>query len=75
MERWCASCADPEGGTGGHDPLPEKSKKYSGLSNNVPNPLKTHKAANLAFNIGQSSARNRNVIFAGVPMKARFYCY
>ena len=53
--------ADPEGGTGGPDPPPLKNHKNIGfLSNTGPDPLKIHKATKPAFNVGPSSARQRN---------------
>ena len=55
------ACADPEGGTGGPEPL-ENHKNIVFLSNTGPDPLKNHKATKPAFNVGQSSARLRNVI-------------
>ena len=46
-------------GTGGPDPL--KNHKNIGFpSNTGPDPLKNHKATKPAFNVGQSSARQRN---------------
>ena len=61
------SCADPEGGGGGwqgvQTPPPQKNYKNIGfLSDTGPDPLKNHKATKLAFNIGPSSARQRNAI-------------
>ena len=61
------SWADPEG-------PPENHKNIGILSNTVPDPLKNHKATKPAFNVGQSSACQRNAIkwrFAGGPMMAR----
>ena len=56
------TCVDPEGGTGGPDPHPpEKSQKYRYLSTG-PDPLKHHKANKPAFNVGPTSARQRNAI-------------
>ena len=49
------------GGTGGLDP-PEKSQNIGFLSNTGPDPLKNHKATMPAFNVGPSSARQRNAI-------------
>ena len=58
------TCADPEGGTGGLHPPPEKSQKYKGfLSNTGPDPLKNHKAAKPAFNVGPPLACQRNAIY------------
>ena len=54
--------ADPEVRQGVRTyPPPEKSQKGF-LSNTGPNPLKHHKAAKPAFNVGPSSARQRNAI-------------
>ena len=72
------ACADPEGGgTGGPDPpTPLKNHKNIGfLSNTGQDSLKNHKATEPAFNVGPSSARQRNAIkwrFAGGLMMARF---
>ena len=71
------ACADP-GGTGGPDPPPPsglKNHKVIGfLSNTGPDPLKYHKATNPAFNVGPSSACQRNaedgllfVVFGSSP--------
>ena len=48
------------GGTGGPDPL--KNHKHIGRfrSNSGPDPLKNYEATKLAFNVGPSSARQRN---------------
>ena len=57
------SCADPERETGGPVPPPLKNHKNIGfLSNTSPDPLKNHKATKPAFNVGSSSARQRNAI-------------
>ena len=49
------------GETAGPDPPPpEKSQKYRVFSNT--GPLKNHKATKPAFNVGLSSARQRNAI-------------
>ena len=69
------SSADPEGGTGGPDPPLKNHKNIGFLSNTGPDPLKNHKATKPAFNVGSSSAGQRNTIsmgFAGRPMMARF---
>ena len=51
------------GGTGGSGPPPLKNHKAMGfLSNTGPDPLKNHKATKPAFNVGTSSARQRNAI-------------
>ena len=53
--------ADPEGAdTGGLNP-PEKSLNIGFLSNTGPDPLKNYKSK-LEFNVGPSSARQRNAI-------------
>ena len=54
-------CADQEGGTGGPDP-PEKSQNIGFLSNTGPDHLKNQKATKPAFNVGPTSARQRNAI-------------
>ena len=53
--------ADPEGGGGGID-LPENRKNIGFLSNSGSDPLKNHEATKAAFNVGPSSARQRNAI-------------
>ena len=61
--KYSQACTDPEGGggTGGPDiPPPIKNHKNiasESLSNTGPDPLKFHKAAKQAFNVGPSSAR------------------
>ena len=51
------------GWQGGRIPL--KNKKNIGfLRNTNPDPLKNHRATKPAFNVGPSSARQRNVIWA-----------
>ena len=57
----CTAWADPEGGTGGPDPL-KNHKNIGFLTNTGPDPLKNHKATKPAFNVGPSSARQRNAI-------------
>ena len=52
-----AACADPEGGTGGLDPPPEKSQKQYWFGS-----PENNKAAKPAFNVGPSSAHQRNII-------------
>ena len=56
--------ADPEGGTGGSVPPPplENYKNIGFLCNTGPDLLLKHKATNPAFNVGPSSARQRNAI-------------
>ena len=50
-----------EVGTGGSDPL-KITKNIGFLSNTGPNPLKKYKTTKPAFNVGPSSARQRNAI-------------
>ena len=55
------SCADPERGQGVRTSF--KIHKNTGfLSNTGPDPLKNHKSTKPAFNVGSSSARQRNAI-------------
>ena len=55
--------ADPEVGTGGPDPPPMKNHKNIGFFRNTgPNPMNNLKATKSAFNVGPSSARQRNAI-------------
>ena len=61
LSAWVLPWADPEGRTGG-PPLSEKSQKLGFLSNTGPDPLKNHKATNLAFNVWPLSACHRNAI-------------
>ena len=49
------------GGRGSGSPL-ENHKNIGFLSNTCPDPLKNHKATKPAFNVGPSSARQRNAI-------------
>ena len=59
--RW--SWAGPERGQGSGPPPPMKNHKNIGfLTNAGPVPLKTHKATKPAFDVGPSSARQRNAI-------------
>ena len=55
-------CTDPEVGTGGPDPPPEKSQKYKGSLLYLSGSLANHKATKPAFNVGPSLARQRNAI-------------
>ena len=49
--------------TGGPtSPLENHKKNIGFLSNTGPDPLKNHKATRPAFNVGLSSARQRNAI-------------
>ena len=51
------------GGTGGQDPPPLENHKNIGfLSKTGPDPLKNHKTTKPAFNVGPSSAHQRNAI-------------
>ena len=55
--------ADPEGGgTGGPDPPLKNHKNIGFLCNTGLDPLKNHKATKPAFNVGPSSARQRNIV-------------
>ena len=57
------ACADPKGGPGVQPPPPLKNHKNIGsLSNSGPDPLKNYEATEPEFNIGPSSARQRNAI-------------
>ena len=79
------SCVGPEGGGGGGggaDPLPhtplENHKAIGFLSYTGADLLPNHKGTMPAFNVGPSSARQRNAIkrrCAGGPMMARFQWY
>ena len=57
---------DPEGDTGGPDPPPPPPEKshffFFAILNTGPDPLKNHKATKPAFNVGPSSASQRNAI-------------
>ena len=59
-----SSWADPEGETGRPDHL-KNHNNLMFLSNTGPDPLKIHKATKPAFNVGQSSGRQK---LAGWPM-------
>ena len=62
--------ADPEGGQGVRTPPPLKNHKNIGFSSSTgPDPFKIA-AAKPVFNVGPSSARQRNAI-AGGPMMSR----
>ena len=61
------ACADPEGGGGGgggrgSGPPLENYKNRGFLSNTGSDPLKNYRATKPAFNVGPSSARQRNAI-------------
>ena len=51
------------GGARGPDTPRENHKKIGFLSNTGPDPLKNQKATKPAFNVGPSSARQRNAIW------------
>ena len=55
------ACADSEGGGKGSG-TPSKSQNIVFPSNTGPDPLKNHKTTKTAFNVGPSSARQRNAI-------------
>ena len=63
-QRNAITCADPEGGGGGRGsgPSMKNHKNIGFLSNSGPNSLKNHSATEPAFNVGPSSARQRNVV-------------
>ena len=68
-------CGSRGGGRGRGSGIPLENHKTMGfLCNTGPDPLKTHKATQPAFNVGPSSARQRNPIykwrFAGGPVIA-----
>ena len=54
--------AGPEGGGGKGSGPPEKSQNKGFLRNTGPDSLENHKATKPAFNVGPSSARQRNAI-------------
>ena len=56
MKSTSTSCADPEGGAGGLDPL-KNHKNIGFLSNTGPDSMKNHKATKPAFKVGPPSAR------------------
>ena len=80
LSMFSSACADLEGGRGSGSPL-KYHKNIVFFSNTGSDPLKNHKATctKPAFNVGPSSARQRNAIFkrrfADGPMMACFYCY
>ena len=55
------TCADPEGVDRGPDPM-KNHKNIGFLSNTGRDPMENHKATKPAFNVGPSSARQRNAI-------------
>ena len=67
LRKWAVSlepsCADPEGGGGQGVGTPlENQKNIRFVSNTGPDPLKHHRATKPAFNVGPSSARQRNAL-------------
>ena len=52
-----------QSGTGCPDPQMKKYKNKRFLCNTGPAPLNDHRATKPAFNVGPSSARQRNIIF------------
>ena len=66
VDRNLQKCADPERGQGSGTPHLEYHKNEF-LSNTSLDPLKNHKAAKPAFNVGSSYARQRNA-FNGVSL-------
>ena len=68
------TCADPEGGGGGSGPgppPPEKTHKNIGFpSNTGPNSIKINTATKPAFNVGPSSARQRDAILMAFRWRA-----
>ena len=55
-------CADHDVGIGGPDHPLKNHENIAFLSNTGPDPLKNHKATKPAFNVGLSSAHQRNAI-------------
>ena len=65
------ACAGPEWGTKGQDPPPpENLQKIGFLSNSDLDPQKNYEATEPAFNVGQSSARQRNAILMAFRWRA-----
>ena len=63
MHNYAQACADPEGGGGqGVTPLKNHKNILGFLSSTGPDPLKNHKATKPEFNVGLSSACQRNAI-------------
>ena len=56
------SCADPEGGQEVWTPSPKNHKNIGLLRNTGPNPLINHKATKPVFNVGPSSASQRDAV-------------
>ena len=55
-------CGSRGGGTGGPDPLLKIHKNIGFHITTGPDPLKKHNATKPAFNVGPTSARQRNAI-------------
>ena len=72
-------CADPERGGGGRGRTPLKITKNIGFfSNTGPDPLKNHKAAKPAFNVGHYRSASETSFqwrFADRPIIARLWCF
>ena len=66
------TCADPEGDRGSGPPLLKKHKNIGFPSNIGQDPIKINTATKPTFNVGPSSARQRNAILsAGVSLVGR----
>ena len=61
--------ADPEGGRGS-GPTLKNHKNIGFISNTGPDPLKNHKGTKPVFNVGHSSARQRNAILMAFRWRA-----
>ena len=59
-------CANPDGGAGGV----KNHKNIGFLSNSGPDPLKNYEATEPAFNVGPSSARQRNAVLIAFGWRA-----
>ena len=67
------ACADPEGGTGGPDPL-KNHKNIGFLRNSGPDPLKNYEATTPDLKLGHHQNASETPFkwrFAGGPMMAR----
>ena len=63
MQKAQQTRADPEGGGSGVRPPPSENHQNIGfLCNTDPDPMENHKATEPAFNVGVSSACQRNAI-------------
>ena len=62
LHMFMKTCAEPEGGDRGSGSPLKNHKNIGFISDTGPDPLKNHKAAKPAFNVGSSSARQRNAI-------------